>query len=236
MNIDSSTIVNLIISGLIAFVFGALSTWITYKNERKRDDIAWEREKEKLQQQVNSDLGKLHEEVKQDLYKQRELVVRSEILPTIWKNLLDALGKLAVVTAFFRESPDFTYMSDEALNQFLKTSRLNEIHKKQLVTSPDRNKYYQQTIFWYEFDDAQNQFNVFHNHLLYNKIYLDDFLFEKLSELDQSLSKILMNTKFQHQYPSDEKAKLHQEQVEFNSSAESMLKEIEKAIQKSLDA
>jgi len=46
-SIDIATLVNLIASGFIGFCFGAISTWLKYRYDRKRDDIAWEREKKK---------------------------------------------------------------------------------------------------------------------------------------------------------------------------------------------
>lgn len=222
---DSSALLTLLLSGLIAFIFGTLSTWLTYRNERKRDDILWEREKEKLLNEIN-----------QDLYKQREMVVRSEILPTVWRNLLDALGKLGIVTAFYREYPDFNYISDEALTEFLENSRLSETQRKQLVLSLDKNEYYRKTISWYELDDAQKQFNEFHNHLLYNKIYLNDDLFEKLSEIDKSLSQLLVQSRVANQHPSAYSEKMYQSYIDFNKNAEILLKDIEKAIQQNLHA
>lgn len=220
---DLPALLNLIFSGIIAFIFGTLSTWLTYRNERKRDDLLWEREKEKLR-----------DEIKQDLYKQREIVVRSEILPTIWRNLLDALGKLGVVTAFYREYPDLNNLSEEGLTEFLENSRLSETQRKQLVLAPDKTQFYIKTIFWYELDDAQKQFSTFHNHLLYNKIYLNDNLFEKLSEIDKELSQLINQSKVAHQYPSAYSEKIYQAYIEFNKKSEMLLKEIEKAIQHNL--
>ena len=52
---DVSTTVNWIISGFIGLIFGIISAWITYRYARKRDDISWEREKGKLQQQFKHD-------------------------------------------------------------------------------------------------------------------------------------------------------------------------------------
>jgi hypothetical protein len=220
---DPSSVLNLILSAFIAFAFGTLSAWVTYRYQRNRDDRQWEREKEKLRDEIN-----------QDLRKHRELMVRSEILPTIWRNLLDALGTLRVITAFYREYPDLGHIGDDALAEFLKNSRLGETHKTQLMQSPDRNVFYQKTIFWYELDDAQKKFNEFHNHLLYNKIYLNTSLFEKLSEIDESLSQLLNKAKLAHQHPAVYTEKIFDDTAEFNKKAEVLLGEIEKDIQQNL--
>ena len=220
---DPSSVLNLILSAFIAFAFGTLSAWVAYRYQRKRDDRLWEHEKEKLRDEIN-----------QDLRKHREIIVRSEILPTIWRNLLDALGTLRVITAFYREYPDLTHIGDDALSEFLKNSRLSETHKSQLMHSPDRNEFYQRTIFWYELDDAQKKFNEFHNHLLYNKIYLNTSLFEKLSEIDESLSQLLSKARLAHQHPSVYTEKIFEDTAEFNKKADVLLGEIEKDIQQNL--
>lgn len=49
--IDSRTLASWIVSGLIGVIFGAISAWVTFRLERRRDDIQWEREKSKLQAQ-----------------------------------------------------------------------------------------------------------------------------------------------------------------------------------------
>jgi hypothetical protein len=51
ISIDWTQIINWIVSGAIGLLFGVIGGYITYKFERKRDDIQWEREKLKLEQQ-----------------------------------------------------------------------------------------------------------------------------------------------------------------------------------------
>ena len=220
---DPSSVLNLILSAFVAFAFGTLSAWITYRYQRKRDDRLWEHEKEKLREEIN-----------QDLRKHREIIVRSEILPTIWRNLLDALGTLGVITAIIRNYPNLSHINDDALAEFLKDSRLSDTHKRQLVESSDRNEFYQKTIFWYELSDAHQKFSAFHNHLLYNKIYLSTKLFEKLSEIDKSLSQLLNQAELAHRHPSVYTGKIYESATEFNKKAEVLLSDIEKEIQQNL--
>lgn len=51
ISIDWTQVINWIVSGAIGLLFGIIGGYITYKFERKRDDIQWEREKLKLEQQ-----------------------------------------------------------------------------------------------------------------------------------------------------------------------------------------
>jgi hypothetical protein len=234
-NFDIPTLVNWIVSGLIAFAFGALSSWLTYRNERRRDDVAWEREKEKMQRQIQNDLEKLREEIKQELYKQRELMVRSEILPAIWKNLLDTIGRVSIFTAPLKRYPDLNHWTDDMISDFLKNSVLSDFHKKQLLETTDKLGFYQRTIYWYEIDDARKHFSEFHNHLLYNKIYLNDELFNKLSKIDKNFSDLFIAVEVHHEYPVGGGRELHQAYRDFHQSADSLVKEIEKLIQQDLN-
>jgi len=47
--IDWILSMNWIISGFIGLLFGIIGGWATYRFDRKRDDIAWEREKQRIQ-------------------------------------------------------------------------------------------------------------------------------------------------------------------------------------------
>jgi hypothetical protein len=47
MQIDWPTLTNWVVAGLIGAVFGACGAWVTYRLERRRDNIAWERDRKK---------------------------------------------------------------------------------------------------------------------------------------------------------------------------------------------
>jgi hypothetical protein len=57
--IDWATLLNWIFSGLIALIFGIIGTWATYRFERKRDDIRWQRDKQQLEEQWNQKLREI---------------------------------------------------------------------------------------------------------------------------------------------------------------------------------
>lgn len=48
--IDWAILINWIVSGFIGLVFGILGGWVTYRRDRIRDDIAWQREKQQFQE------------------------------------------------------------------------------------------------------------------------------------------------------------------------------------------
>ncbi len=88
--IDFPTIINWIGSGFIGLIFGVVGAWVAYRYERKRDDISWEREKEKLQQQFTHDRDILELQFQQriiELEKQLSEQQRSQIREDLTKGL-----------------------------------------------------------------------------------------------------------------------------------------------------
>jgi hypothetical protein len=84
--IDTSVLVNWVISGFIGLIFGVISAWVTYRYGLKRDDISWEREKTKLQQQFQHDRELLKvqfeqriQELEQQLAHQEQLQLREKL-------------------------------------------------------------------------------------------------------------------------------------------------------------
>ncbi len=72
-SLDISTLVNWMVSGFIGLIFGLVTAWVTHRYQRKRDDIAWEREKEKLQEQFEHEKRLLELQFQQRLKELEEL-------------------------------------------------------------------------------------------------------------------------------------------------------------------
>ena len=47
--IDWALLINWLVTGFIGLLFGVIGGYVTYRQERKRDDIKWAREKEQLE-------------------------------------------------------------------------------------------------------------------------------------------------------------------------------------------
>ena len=227
---------NWIAPAFIAFIFGAFSTWLTHRFQRKQDEIAWKHEKEKLQEEFQIGLTRLKEEVKQDLYKQRELSVRTEILPTIWKNLLNTQGKIGVVTAVLKQYPDLNHWTFEQVEVFLQKSTLSEFHKKQIYQAPDKLAYYQNVIIWYELNEARQAHSQFHNHVLYNKIFIDEDLSKRLTEIDDGFSNILIELEVHYETPQGSRQELRKVIRDYNQQVENLKMSIESSIQQRLNS
>jgi hypothetical protein len=86
-SIDVPTLINWITTGFIGLFFGVISAWVVYRYERKRDDITWEREKDKLRQQFEHEKELLAsefqlklEEMNQQALREQGPQIRSELL------------------------------------------------------------------------------------------------------------------------------------------------------------
>lgn len=66
-SLDWLTYLNMLISGVIAFIFGAIGSLLAYRVDKKRDDIAWEREKEKINLQMKHEIEMFEKQLQQKL-------------------------------------------------------------------------------------------------------------------------------------------------------------------------
>jgi hypothetical protein len=78
MSIDVPALVNVLVSGLIGFLSGVASSWVAYRYQRKRDDIAWERELVMLHQQFTHEIALREREYAQRLKDLEEKLSREE--------------------------------------------------------------------------------------------------------------------------------------------------------------
>lgn len=71
--------VDWLISGSIGLVFGLFSAWVAYRFQRRRDDIAWAREKLKLQEQFAHEKELLERQFQDRAEKLKESELRESL-------------------------------------------------------------------------------------------------------------------------------------------------------------
>jgi len=94
------------------------------------------------------------------------------VLTEAWDLLQDALGEVSALLSMFRQYPDLSRLTDARLEEFLKNSRLSEVHRYEVKSAPDRNKHYQQLIFWYDLHDAKKAWLKYRQFINKNSIFL----------------------------------------------------------------
>lgn len=120
--------------------------WLDQKFEEQLENLKQEQRKEleHVRHQIQSTfsrISKIHEK-------------EFEVLPEAWRRLHDAYGKAFRVASAFKEFPDVARMNEKQLDDFITSCRLRDYQKEGLRRAVDRNKYYQDAIFWIDFSEA----------------------------------------------------------------------------------
>lgn len=109
--INTTEILNWTISGLIGLFFGIISTWVTHRFQLKREKIAWEREKEKLNEEFEQEKSLLKLQFNQKLLElehqfsqQRSHLIRAEILKGV-EDAEESIRRIARYKKLLNEHP-----------------------------------------------------------------------------------------------------------------------------------
>ena len=108
------------------------------------------------------------------------------VLPEAWTKLQDAVASVNSVVSLMQQYPDLNRMNAPQLAAFFETSRLLPVHRDELAQATDKNKYYQEKIFWYDLAEARNSYRDFHVFIKKNSIFLRPALkgqFEKIDSI-----------------------------------------------------
>jgi hypothetical protein len=124
-----------------------------------------------------------------------------DVLPKAWEKLQDALSQVSHMASPLQSYPDFAWMSETEFHEFLENTKLrkHEIEKLEYFSPADRNKYYQDRIFWHELYDSRSRINDLHNFLLYNKIFLSKDLFDEFGKIDKMLFDAVLGIETNHE-------------------------------------
>ncbi|HKB58780.1 MAG TPA: hypothetical protein VKC56_01920 [Gallionellaceae bacterium] len=149
--------------------------WIESKFAAQLETERHEHQKElqELKKKLDSELSKIIK------LQDREFSVLGEA----WGLLHDALGKLNAIVAMFQEFPDLSRLTDEQLRGVLGSSKLSDAHQEEVRVAQDRNKRYQELLFWYDLHSAKTAWSRYRDYINKNDIFLR-------SELSDSFKKI----------------------------------------------
>ena len=110
-----------------------------------------------------------------------------EVLPEAWKMMLNALGLISNMVSLLKQYPDLNGMTQPMLEEFLASAELHEFEKNEIRNILDKNKYYQERIFWHDISHARKAFAEFHNYIQQNAIFLGADLKEQFLKMDSLL-------------------------------------------------
>jgi len=152
-----------------------------------------------------------------------------EVLPKAWELLQTALGQIGHMASPLQTYPDFKWMSESEFEEFTKTTKLKKHEIEELKSSPDKNKFYQEKIFWHELHDARSRINDFHNFLVFNKIFLSKDLFDEFGKVDKILFGATLDIEANHEYKEPRTTYPVWERL--NNETQEIVKKIENLVQ-----
>jgi hypothetical protein len=71
-----------------------------------------------------------------------------EILPELWARMHKALSHAGKFVSLLQQYRDINDMTDTQLEEFLKQSRLHDFEKEELKKASDKQRYYEERIFF----------------------------------------------------------------------------------------
>jgi hypothetical protein len=177
-SIDWSALITQSIGKIFDLVFGAIggfiAAWLAYRYS------------------IKGDLNKIRAELNQNLTKD-QLTKQHQKLDELWQNTRVLIEKASILTARFKQYPDFNYLSADALEELLQASFLSERQKKELLSSPDRNAYYQKAKAWYEYNETTLAYNVLLTGVQGNRIHIPTLLLAEYDKLIEAMRELLIS-------------------------------------------
>jgi hypothetical protein len=155
--------------------------WIESKfaAELEIERHAHAKELQELKKKLDSELSRI---VK---LQDREFTV----LADAWDLLQDALDHVINLVALFRQYPDLSRLNTPRLTEFLENSQLSAVHKAEVLCAEDKNKHYQELIFWYDLNTANRACWKYRSYISKNSI----FLRPELSDLFERIDGVIRN-------------------------------------------
>lgn len=155
-----------------------------------------------------------------------------EVLPAAWTKLHDAKDHISSLVHPFQQYPDFTHLDEDEIKRILRCYKWEDHQIDGLIDNYDRNKYFQEKIFWQRFNESKSKFSDFHNYIVRNRIFLSEELKDQFNKADELMWDALI-TREVGEHAKDykmirESYKILQENIEIISA------DIEKLVQKRL--
>lgn len=207
----------------IAFLFFRFlgEKWINAKFEERLAAYrhVQQQELERLKLRINTLMDrttKLH---------QREF----DVLPEVWAKLNQANVTIRSFISPFQQYPDVNRMTDEHLEEFLQGTPLKGWQKKELLEAGDKNKYYQQAIYWYNASRAREKYREFSSYLMQNGIFVPEPLKSNFSEISDLLWGALIEHEMNEEH--DFRPRHRDDQKKLDERGPELLRAIEAEVQ-----
>jgi hypothetical protein len=106
-----------------------------------------------------------------------------EVLPAAWAKLHDAKDYISSLVSPLQHYADFSRLKEAEIKSILKSYNWEEHQMDDLINADDKNKHFQDRIFWQRLSEARSKFSDFHKYIVRNRIFLSKELKEQFINL-----------------------------------------------------
>ena len=162
---------------IISLLSIVVTIWLAYKTGTTSKEI----------ESIKSELKV--EEFKRTEYQQRLFSIYADL----WKNIQNTKDIFLVFTQPLQSYPDLSQFNPDELLEFLNETELAQRYKNKILNSIDKNKEYQNIIFWYRLNKLQNFYNDLYSSFEINRIFFSKEMNESLDSLISIFHKALVD-------------------------------------------
>jgi hypothetical protein len=165
-------------------------TWLAQHFNRQLEQFKADQQKEleRVRHEINalfSRISKIHEK-------------EFQVLPTAWQLLHKANGAVLHVVQAVKRFPDFTQIPEADFERFLEMCPLLDFQKNELRLAKDRQKFYEESIFWVELNEAKRAQAALNNYLALNSIFMTKGLQQQFKGINDAFRNILIDEEVSH--------------------------------------
>lgn len=105
------------------------------------------------------------------------------VLPEAWQKLNEAYSLTGWIVSPLQQYPDVGRMADDQLEEFLNSGELLESQRRRVRESHDRDKTYQEAIFWHRLGRAKKAVGELQNYTVSHGLFLPPPLKQQFAEM-----------------------------------------------------
>lgn len=94
-----------------------------------------------------------------------------DVLPSAWAKLHDAKDYISSLVSPLQTYPDFSRLTEDEIRRGLKAYNWEDHQIDSMNKAYDKNKYFQEKIFWQRLQEAKSKFSEFHTYIVRNRIF-----------------------------------------------------------------
>lgn len=210
------------LTGLALWLFKLFGEkWISNKFAERLE--AFKHDQQKEIEHLRFEINKLFDRTTK--LHQREF----DVLPKAWSLLVTSFNAAMSMTAELQQYPDIRPMTPAHLEEFLSKSPLDGWQKDELRNAADRNKYYQDAIFWHRFNSVRNDLRRCAVFLRRMGIFIPPALKEKFAKIED----LIWNALVEYELNKNEAVwpKRLADQDKLRKEGEALMKQLEKDVQ-----